>query len=56
MQSAENEFGALHEWINKHLSDDLSLAMLAALGSALECRLLALSGHRLLARIGSSWD
>ena len=27
MQSAENEFGALHEWINKHLSDDLSLAM-----------------------------
>ena len=56
MQSAENEFGALHEWINKHLSDDLSLAMLAALGSALECRLLALSGHRLLARIGSSRD
>jgi transcriptional regulator GlxA family with amidase domain len=29
MQSAEDEFGALHEWINKHLSDDLSLAMLA---------------------------
>jgi len=29
MQSADDEFGALHEWINKHLSDDLSLAMLA---------------------------
>jgi transcriptional regulator GlxA family with amidase domain len=29
MQSAEDEFGALHEWINKHLSDDLSLAVLA---------------------------
>src|SRR5882757_5004562 len=29
MQSAEDEFGALHEWINKHLSDDLSLVMLA---------------------------
>ena len=29
MQSAEDEFGALHEWINKHLFDDLSLAMLA---------------------------
>jgi transcriptional regulator GlxA family with amidase domain len=29
MQSAEDEFGALHEWIHKHLSDDLSLAMLA---------------------------
>jgi transcriptional regulator GlxA family with amidase domain len=29
MQSAEDEFGALHQWINKHLSDDLSLAMLA---------------------------
>src|SRR5580658_984152 len=29
MQSAEDEFGALHEWINRHLSDDLSLAMLA---------------------------
>ena len=29
MQSAEDEFGALHEWINKRLSDDLSLAMLA---------------------------
>ena len=29
MQSAEGEFGALHEWINKHLADDLSLAILA---------------------------
>jgi transcriptional regulator GlxA family with amidase domain len=29
MQSAEDEFGELHEWINKHLSDDLSLAKLA---------------------------
>jgi transcriptional regulator GlxA family with amidase domain len=29
LQSAEDEFGALHEWINKHLSDDLSLAILA---------------------------
>src|SRR3984893_11804391 len=29
LQSAEEEFGALHEWINKHLSDDLSLAILA---------------------------
>jgi transcriptional regulator GlxA family with amidase domain len=29
MQSAEDEFGALHEWIHKHLSDDLSLATLA---------------------------
>jgi transcriptional regulator GlxA family with amidase domain len=29
MQSAEDEFGALHEWINKHLSDDLSLGVLA---------------------------
>jgi AraC-like DNA-binding protein len=29
MQSAEDEFGALHEWINKHLSGDLSLAKLA---------------------------
>jgi transcriptional regulator GlxA family with amidase domain len=29
MQSAEDEFGTLHEWINKHLSGDLSLAMLA---------------------------
>jgi transcriptional regulator GlxA family with amidase domain len=29
MQSAEDEFGALHQWINKHLAGDLSLAMLA---------------------------
>jgi transcriptional regulator GlxA family with amidase domain len=29
MQSAEDEFGALHDWINKHLPGDLSLAKLA---------------------------
>ncbi|WP_240535294.1 GlxA family transcriptional regulator [Bradyrhizobium sp. YR681] len=29
MQSAEDEFGALHEWISKHLSGDLSLSSLA---------------------------
>jgi transcriptional regulator GlxA family with amidase domain len=29
MQSAEDEFGPLHEWINKHLASDLSVAMLA---------------------------
>ena len=29
LQSAEDEFGALHEWINRHLADDLSLAKLA---------------------------
>jgi transcriptional regulator GlxA family with amidase domain len=29
MQSAEDEFGALHQWMNKHLADDLSLVMLA---------------------------
>jgi len=29
MQSAEDEFGALHEWINKHLAGDLSVATLA---------------------------
>ena len=29
MQSAEDEFGALHEWTNKHLADDLSLTVLA---------------------------
>ena len=81
MQSAENEFGALHEWINKQSESrlpvkriaqrwasarrkpfDVSFRLIAitpqdsALGSALECRLLALSGHRLLARIGSSRD
>jgi transcriptional regulator GlxA family with amidase domain len=30
LQSAEDEFGALHEWINKHLADDLSLPTLAS--------------------------
>jgi transcriptional regulator GlxA family with amidase domain len=29
LQSAEDEFGALHEWINRHLADDLSLPALA---------------------------
>lgn len=29
LQSAEDEFGALHEWIGKHLTDDLSLPVLA---------------------------
>ncbi|WP_146691022.1 GlxA family transcriptional regulator [Bradyrhizobium canariense] len=29
LQSAEDEFGALHDWINKHLSDDISLPRLA---------------------------
>jgi transcriptional regulator GlxA family with amidase domain len=29
MQSAEDEFGALHEWINRHLADDISLPELA---------------------------
>jgi len=29
LQSAEDEFGALNEWINKHLSNDLSLDVLA---------------------------
>jgi AraC-like DNA-binding protein len=29
MQSAEDESGALHDWINQHLPDDLSLAKLA---------------------------
>jgi transcriptional regulator GlxA family with amidase domain len=29
LQSAEDEFGALHEWIGRHLADELSLAMLA---------------------------
>jgi transcriptional regulator GlxA family with amidase domain len=28
-QSAEDEFGALHDWINRHLAADLSLARLA---------------------------
>jgi transcriptional regulator GlxA family with amidase domain len=29
LQAAENPFGALHAWINEHLADDLSLAVLA---------------------------
>lgn len=29
LQSAEDEFGALHQWINKHLAGDLSLSRLA---------------------------
>jgi transcriptional regulator GlxA family with amidase domain len=30
LQSAENEFGALHDWIDKHLAGDLSLSVLAS--------------------------
>jgi transcriptional regulator GlxA family with amidase domain len=29
LQSSEDKFGVLHDWINGHLADDLSLAMLA---------------------------
>ena len=29
LQAADDKFGALHEWINHHLGDDLSLAVLA---------------------------
>jgi transcriptional regulator GlxA family with amidase domain len=29
LQAADDKFGALHEWINKHLGDDLSLPVLA---------------------------
>ena len=29
LQSAEDEFGVLHGWINKHLADDISLPVLA---------------------------
>jgi transcriptional regulator GlxA family with amidase domain len=29
LQTAEDKFGALHEWINGHLGDDLSLSILA---------------------------
>jgi transcriptional regulator GlxA family with amidase domain len=29
LQAAEDKFGALHEWINRHLADDLSLSVLA---------------------------
>jgi len=29
LQAADDKFGALHEWINKHLADDLPLPILA---------------------------
>jgi transcriptional regulator GlxA family with amidase domain len=29
LQAAEDKFGALHDWINKHLADDISLPVLA---------------------------
>jgi len=29
LQAAEDQFGALHDWINHHLADDLSLSVLA---------------------------
>ena len=29
LQSAEDQFGALHDWINQHLLDDISLPLLA---------------------------
>jgi transcriptional regulator GlxA family with amidase domain len=29
LQTGEDEFGALHDWINNHLSDELSLSVLA---------------------------
>jgi transcriptional regulator GlxA family with amidase domain len=29
LQAAEDKFGALHDWIGKHLADDLSLPVLA---------------------------
>jgi transcriptional regulator GlxA family with amidase domain len=29
LQGADDEFGALHDWINKHLASDLSLSVLA---------------------------
>ena len=29
LQAADDKFGALHDWINAHLSDDLSLSVLA---------------------------
>jgi transcriptional regulator GlxA family with amidase domain len=29
LQSAEDQFGVLHDWINRHLADDISLPMLA---------------------------
>jgi len=30
LQAGEDRFGALHEWINRHLADDLSVSILAA--------------------------
>jgi transcriptional regulator GlxA family with amidase domain len=30
LQAAEDKFGALHEWINAHLADDISLPVLAS--------------------------
>ena len=30
LQSAEDEFGALHDWISRHLADDISLPKLAS--------------------------
>jgi transcriptional regulator GlxA family with amidase domain len=30
MQAAEDKFGALHDWINKHLADEISLPLLAS--------------------------
>ncbi len=29
LQAAEDKFGALHDWINRHLADDISLPLLA---------------------------
>jgi transcriptional regulator GlxA family with amidase domain len=29
LQAADDKFGALHDWINRHLNDDLSLSVLA---------------------------
>jgi transcriptional regulator GlxA family with amidase domain len=29
LQAADDKFGALHDWINRHLADDLSLSVLA---------------------------
>jgi transcriptional regulator GlxA family with amidase domain len=29
LQTAEDQFGALHDWINRHLADDISLPVLA---------------------------
>ncbi len=30
LQAADDRFGALHDWINRHLADDLSLSVLAS--------------------------